>query len=64
VEEFFVKAQLSGATPLGMRLEDLVNGMLIKVERSPLNPPKKANFLIITDGVPSELSQSMQSETH
>lgn len=50
--ELFDKVTPKGTTPLEIKLQKLLNPYLDKVETN--ENPKPVNYLVITDGIPSE----------
>ena len=61
MEHLFGKVTPAGPTPLGDCLER-VSGRLLK-DISKGNPCKKVNYLVITDGRPSELCVTVDAKT-
>jgi Mg-chelatase subunit ChlD len=52
VERLFDQVKPYGATPLGMCLEDVTQSLLRALERG--ETCKKTNYLVITDGIPTD----------
>ena len=55
VRDIFDTVSPSGITPTGEKLEELLLDYLLKLESPSEEKPKPVNFVILTDGAPSEL---------
>jgi hypothetical protein len=60
VSKIFKKVEPNGLTPLGGLLADMTRGQI----GEGMMKKKMLNYLFITDGVPSKLSQPMPREAH
>jgi len=60
VVELFSEVSPSGPTPIGECLEKVTHHLLKRLDKG--KDHKKTNFLVITDGRASELSQSVNTK--
>ena len=61
MEHLFAGVSPAGPTPLGKCLENVTHRLLKELKKG--NSCKKVNYLIITDGRPSEFCESVDAKT-